>query len=122
MNRKQLDDAQSSDVGSRTSDTRSGTGTRHRSHSGPARTSSVNIRDIAAAAGVSTATVSRVMRGNSKVSDATRAKVQEAIERLGYVPNAHALALTTPPNSVTLSGGGPHLRRYVQRDDRWRGT
>ena len=69
---------------------------------GPARTGDVNIRDIAAAAGVSVATVSRVMRSPDKVANKTRTKVEEAIARLGYVPNAHALALTTPPNSVTL--------------------
>ncbi|PJM73751.1 hypothetical protein CS006_00755 [Bifidobacterium primatium] len=69
---------------------------------GPARTGNVNIRDIAEAAGVSTATVSRVMRGGNRVSEATRAKVRKVIEELGYIPNAHALALTTPPNSVTL--------------------
>lgn len=107
MNQQQSFDAQSGSQSGTTGGRSSGTSNaanavRHRGHSGPARTSSVNIRDIAAAAGVSTATVSRVMRGNSKVSDATREKVQEAIERLGYVPNAHALALTTPPNSVTL--------------------
>ncbi|MBT1172742.1 LacI family DNA-binding transcriptional regulator [Bifidobacterium sp. MA2] len=69
---------------------------------GPAKTARANIRDIAAAAGVSVATVSRVMRGNAKVSDETRAKVERAVKELGYVPNAHARALTTPPNSVTL--------------------
>ncbi|MBW3089037.1 LacI family DNA-binding transcriptional regulator [Bifidobacterium sp. 82T24] len=74
---------------------------RHRGP-GPARTGNVNIRDIAKAAGVSTATVSRVMRGGNRVSEVTRAKVQRVIEELGYIPNAHALALTTPPNSVTF--------------------
>ncbi|KAB8286992.1 LacI family transcriptional regulator [Bifidobacterium ramosum] len=69
---------------------------------GPAKTADVNIRDIAATAGVSIATVSRVMRGNAKVSDVTRAKVERAVETFGYVPNAHARALTTPPNSVAL--------------------
>ncbi|MBS6947298.1 MAG: LacI family DNA-binding transcriptional regulator [Bifidobacterium scardovii] len=73
-----------------------------KSRKGPAKTAGANIRDIAAAAGVSVATVSRVMRGNAKVSDETRAKVEQAVKDLGYVPNAHALALTTPPNSVTL--------------------
>lgn len=73
-----------------------------KSRKGPAKTAGANIRDIAAAAGVSVATVSRVMRGNAKVSDETRAKVEQAVKELGYVPNAHALALTTPPNSVTL--------------------
>ena len=48
-----------------------------KSRKGPAKTAGANIRDIAAAAGVSVAPVSRVMRGNAKVSDETRAKVEQ---------------------------------------------
>lgn len=69
---------------------------------GPAKTSDVNIRDIAKAAGVSATTVSRVMRGGVNVSEKAKARVLKSIQELGYIPNAHALALTTPPNSVTL--------------------
>lgn len=48
------------------------------------------IEDIAAAAGVSTATVSRVINGESHVSARTRAKVDEAIARFSYSPNLAA--------------------------------
>lgn len=74
----------------------------HRARRGPAKTGQTNIADIARLSGVSTATVSRVMRGNGSVSKATREKVLKVVNDLGYVPNAHALALTTPPNSVTM--------------------
>lgn len=74
----------------------------HRARRGPAKTGQANVADIARLAGVSTATVSRVMRGNGNVSKATRDKVLKVVDELGYVPNAHALALTTPPNSVTM--------------------
>jgi DNA-binding LacI/PurR family transcriptional regulator len=53
------------------------------------------MADVAAAAGVSHQTVSRVLHGHSSVSAATRAKVQEAIDRFGYRPNLAARALVT---------------------------
>lgn len=48
------------------------------------------IFDVAAEAGVSKSTVSNVVRGVDEVSSLTRHRVQEAIERLGYKPNAIA--------------------------------
>jgi len=45
------------------------------------------IRDVAERAGVATMTVSRVINDSGYVSDATRAKVEEAINDLGYIPN-----------------------------------
>ncbi|MDX1413140.1 MAG: LacI family DNA-binding transcriptional regulator [Candidatus Promineifilaceae bacterium] len=45
------------------------------------------IRDVAKRAGVATMTVSRVINDSGYVSEATRAKVEEAITELGYVPN-----------------------------------
>lgn len=45
------------------------------------------IRDVAERAGVATMTVSRVINNSGYVSDATRAKVEAAIEELGYIPN-----------------------------------
>lgn len=42
------------------------------------------IADVAAAAGVSVPTVSKVLNGRSHVSDATRAKVRQALEDLDY--------------------------------------
>jgi LacI family transcriptional regulator len=52
------------------------------------------IRDVAAKAGVSVATVSRALAGNYPVSAATRARVMEAVESLHYVVNVHAKALS----------------------------
>jgi LacI family transcriptional regulator len=46
----------------------------------------VTIREVAAAAGVSRMTVTRVMRHDPLVTEATRKSVQEAIDRLGYEP------------------------------------
>lgn len=51
------------------------------------------IRDVATRAGVSVATVSRVITGNYPVTAATRTKVMQAVSDLDYVVNAHARAL-----------------------------
>jgi len=48
----------------------------------------VTLYDVAHLAGVSTATVSRVVHGQDRVRDATRIRVQQAIDELGYVPMA----------------------------------
>jgi DNA-binding LacI/PurR family transcriptional regulator len=53
----------------------------------------INIEDIAKAAGVSTATVSRVLNNPSIVSAATRQRVEEAIELHGYKPSIFARGL-----------------------------
>jgi LacI family transcriptional regulator len=55
----------------------------------------MNSRDVAAAAGVSQSTVSRVLNGSTAVREETRLRVQAAIERLAYVPNAAARSLIT---------------------------
>jgi LacI family transcriptional regulator len=51
------------------------------------------ISDVAKRAGVSAMTVSRVVNGTGYTSAATRARVETAIEELGYVPNALARQL-----------------------------
>ncbi len=51
------------------------------------------ISDVAARAGVSVATVSRVLNGNYPVAEHTRDRVSQAVRDLGYVANAHARAL-----------------------------
>ncbi|MGI9025454.1 MAG: LacI family DNA-binding transcriptional regulator [Burkholderiaceae bacterium] len=51
------------------------------------------IGDVAAAAGVSTATVSRVLNRTDPVRQALRSKVEAAVARLGYVPHAGARSL-----------------------------
>lgn len=53
----------------------------------------VNIYDISRQAGVSIATVSRVLNNSPHVSEATRRKVMKVIEGCGYVPNAFARGL-----------------------------
>lgn len=53
----------------------------------------VTIKDVAAAAGVSTQTVSRVINDRPDVASATRQQVREAIERLGYRPSALARSM-----------------------------
>lgn len=54
-----------------------------------------NINEIAKIAGVSSATVSRVINRNGYVSDDTRAKVEAVIKKLDYVPNRNAVFLKT---------------------------
>ena len=53
----------------------------------------MNIYDISEKAGVSIATVSRVLNGNSNVSEKTRKKVIGVMEKYGYTPNAFARGL-----------------------------
>jgi DNA-binding LacI/PurR family transcriptional regulator len=76
------------------------------------------LRDVAARAGVSIKTVSNVVNGYVHVAPETRARVQAAIEALGYVPNLAArqlrggrsgvIALAVPelpaPNFAELAG------------------
>jgi len=54
----------------------------------------VTLYDVARQAGVSTATVSRVVHGQDRVRESTRAKVAEVIEQLGYVPDSAAQSLS----------------------------
>ena len=53
----------------------------------------VTIRQVAAAAGVSRATASRVISGSPLVSDQARQAVEKAIDDLGFVPSAAARSL-----------------------------
>jgi LacI family repressor for deo operon, udp, cdd, tsx, nupC, and nupG len=55
----------------------------------------VTIRDVARKAGVSTATVSRVLGRPDLVNVETRSAVLAAIQTLGYIPNAAAKSLRT---------------------------
>ncbi|SHN04773.1 catabolite control protein A [Gracilibacillus kekensis] len=55
----------------------------------------ITIYDVAREANVSMATVSRVVNGNPNVKPATRKKVLNTIERLGYRPNAVARGLAS---------------------------
>ncbi len=53
----------------------------------------MNIYDVSEKAGVSIATVSRVINGNSNVSEKTKQKVLGVMEEIGYVPNVFARGL-----------------------------
>ncbi|WP_433040930.1 LacI family DNA-binding transcriptional regulator [Dactylosporangium sp. CS-033363] len=53
------------------------------------------INDVAAAAGVSRGTVSRVLNGGRDVSDTAQAAVERAMRKTGYVVNQHARSLVT---------------------------
>ncbi|MFK3705606.1 LacI family transcriptional regulator [Raoultella sp. BIGb0138] len=55
----------------------------------------ITIRDVARQAGVSVATVSRVLNNSALVSPDTRENVMKAVAQLGYRPNANAQALAT---------------------------
>ncbi len=75
----------------------------------------ITIYDVAKEADVSLATVSRVINGSDVVREDTRVKVQEAIEKLGYKPNAIAqglalqktttIAIVMPESSFFYTGG-----------------
>lgn len=72
------------------------------------------IDEVAAAAGVSRSTVSRVVNGSTAVSPEALASVSRAIEELGYVPNraarslatrqTHAIALVVPEDTTRFFG------------------
>jgi LacI family transcriptional regulator len=54
----------------------------------------VTLFNVARLAGVSTATVSRVLHGHDRVRESTRLRVKRAIEELGYVPDSAAQSLS----------------------------
>jgi DNA-binding LacI/PurR family transcriptional regulator len=61
------------------------------------------LADVAAAAGVGTGTVSRVLNGGVHVRESTRRHVEEVIERLGYRPSHLAAALSRgTPRTVAI--------------------
>lgn len=60
----------------------------------------VTIREVAAVAGVSPSTVSRVLNGDPKVASELEARVRSAVARLGYRPNSQARSLRTRATTV----------------------
>jgi DNA-binding LacI/PurR family transcriptional regulator len=64
------------------------------------KSKSVTIHDIAAQAGVSASTVSRVLNGTTPVADDKRTAVLAAIEHLNYRPNAVAQGLVRGKSST----------------------
>jgi LacI family transcriptional regulator len=72
------------------------------------------LYDVARAAGVSTATVSRVMHGQAGVRSSTRQHVLEVIEELGYVPDGAAQSMARQRKEVlglvTIESRGPETQ------------
>jgi LacI family transcriptional regulator len=62
----------------------------------------VTILDVAAEAGVSRQTVTRAMNGMADINEATRRKVLDAAERLGYRPSRFARNLVTRQKTHAL--------------------
>lgn len=74
------------------------------------KTSPNKIYDVAGAAGVSLATVSRVLNHPEKVKPATREKIEKIIKELGYKPNLNAKGLASS-KSTTVAVVVPELTR-----------
>jgi DNA-binding LacI/PurR family transcriptional regulator len=73
------------------------------------------LEQVAALAGVSRATVSRVVNGSPKVSPGVRAQVERAVAKLGYVPNRAARSLVTRrADSIALVVSEPHARFFSE--------
>lgn len=77
---------------------------------GDRRTSPNKIYDVAGAAGVSLATVSRVLNHPEKVKPATRERIEKIIKELGYKPNLNAKGLASS-RSTTVAVVVPELTR-----------
>lgn len=72
--------------------------------------SQIKIYDVAGAAGVSLATVSRVLNHPEKVKPGTREKINRIIRELGYKPNLNAKGLASS-KSTTVAVVVPELTR-----------
>jgi DNA-binding LacI/PurR family transcriptional regulator len=60
----------------------------------------ITIKDVAKQAGVSVATVSRVMNGRDRVSEATRKKILKIIEEMNFVPNTMAASMVNKKTNM----------------------
>ncbi|MGW0694593.1 LacI family DNA-binding transcriptional regulator [Streptomyces sp. NPDC002738] len=58
------------------------------------------LKDVATACGVSIGTVSYALNGKGRLDDATRARIREAADRLGYTPNRVARGLRSGRSST----------------------
>lgn len=72
----------------------------------------ITIREVAARAGVSHQTVSRVINNSERVNAETRAKVETAIRELGYIPNANARIMARGI-TATLACISPNLTDFT---------
>ncbi|MGW6686315.1 LacI family DNA-binding transcriptional regulator [Streptomyces sp. NPDC054961] len=84
---------------------------------GPGTGTAPTLEDVARAAGVSRATVSRVVNGVRNVDPAIQQTVQRAVEATGYVPNRAARSLVTRRSgavALVVSGAGAAADRVFQ--------
>ncbi|MGP3975409.1 LacI family DNA-binding transcriptional regulator [Streptomyces sp. 8N114] len=73
------------------------------------------LEEVARRAGVGRGTVSRVINGSPRVSDRTRAAVEDAVAELGYVPNRVARALAAgSADTVALVVPEPESRFFTE--------
>lgn len=70
-----------------------------------------SIKDVAREVSLSTATVSRALRGLRGVSEENRTKITEAAQRLGYVPSPSAVGLASG-QTRTVAVIVPHVARW----------
>lgn len=91
----------------------------HRQATGGAH--KATLEDVAREAGVSRATVSRVVTGVGRVSGATRLRVEAAIAAVGYRPDVHARSLAGGPSGVvgalTEGFGSSYVTEIVRHFD-----
>lgn len=72
------------------------------------------LEDVAARAGVSRATASRVINGSPRVTDTTRDAVERAVRALGYTPNRAARSLAgSTSDTVALVVSEPSSRLFA---------
>lgn len=72
------------------------------------------LEDVAARAGVSRATASRVINGSPRVTAATREAVERAVRSLGYTPNRAARSLAgSASDTVALVVSEPSARVFA---------
>ena len=86
------------------------------------RDTPVKLEEVALAAGVSPSTVSRILNGTAVVSELKKKAVDDAIAKLGFVPNPVARGLAggrTLSIGVIASDRQPVLRRFAARHRRW---
>ncbi len=81
------------------------------------KSSGVTIDEVAALAGVSTMTVSRVINGKGKVRDTTRERVMRAVRELDYTPNLAASSLAAAQHTrialIYTNPSGAYLRELL---------
>jgi LacI family transcriptional regulator len=79
----------------------------------------MRLKDLAEHLGLSQTTVSRALNGYPEVNEATRRRVSDAADKLGYRPNASALRLATGRAGaigLVLRGAdelGPHMSEFL---------